>query len=449
MHDRGIEETRLALPPVPSAAHAAMWKSTDTKSASDPTQLFLVLWIAFRGDERQMAASARALMEGALERKTALGFRSKRYCKLIDNQFFMFKSPDYRGLEEVIQIGSDCRIEVVDGNKFRLAPPCKDPVIFQAETCDEMMRWLFEIRACAFTNPKMSTGMFSVIACVGRGHFGRVLLCEQKATGEQVALKVIGKAPMIQRKKVKFVMAERNILSKVRSPFIVALKFAFQTPANFILGLEYVPGGDMYHQLERVLSFTLPEAKFYIAEIACALDRLHQFGIIYRDLKPENVLFDADGHIKLTDFGLSRELGDDGTAKSFCGTLEYVAPEMAASWAYAFAVDWWSLGVMTYEMLYGRTPFAGQDDPEAQVLRHIRTNEPKFPRDAHPDVVSFVNMLLEKDPARRAAFAEVRNSKLFEGTDWNDVADRRLVPSFRPDVKDPSINFDIEAVDGT
>jgi serine/threonine protein kinase len=229
-----------------------------------------------------------------------------------------------------------------------------------------MAHWLFQLRSCAFTNQKMSLEMFTFVGTLGEGHFGRVGLYAHRDTGELIAIKMINKARMVEDHRVKFVMAERNILTKARHPFIVTLKFAFQTPTTFYLGLEYVPGGDLYHRLDLALALPLDEVKFYVSEIALALHYLHSIGIIYRDLKPENVLLDGDGHIKLTDFGVSRELGEDVMARSICGTLDYLAPEVVSRQPYSFALDWWSLGVVTYQMLFGETP--SQEGPAMPEL---------------------------------------------------------------------------------
>jgi serine/threonine protein kinase len=196
---------------------------------------------------------------------------------------------------------------------------------------------------------------FDSISVIGRGNYGKVMLCQSKFTRERFAIKTVRKAVLLKSQKVHTVIRERQILEQVTSPFIVRLCFAFQTPSKFYLGLEYVPGGDLFHRLtDRTNPITPADARLYIAEIALALDYVHEAGVLYRDLKPENVLVCRDGHLKLTDFGLAKQMNAEEETATFCGTPEYVAPEMIRKENYSYAIDWWALGVLAFELVFRR-----------------------------------------------------------------------------------------------
>ena len=166
---------------------------------------------------------------------------------------------------------------------------------------------------------------------------------------------------------------ERDILTEVEHPFIVKLHYAFQTEGKLYLVLDFMRGGDLYNRLSKEQCWKLNEAdvRFYVAELVLALDHLHKLGVIYRDLKPENLLLDSDGHIALTDFGLSKENFNHRRSYSVCGTWEYMAPEVLCGKGYDYSVDWWSLGVLMYEMLVGVCPFEGENKKEtmAKVMK--------------------------------------------------------------------------------
>ena len=202
--------------------------------------------------------------------------------------------------------------------RFRILQPNGDNEIFECENNDLMMRWVLALRGCTFVNPDISMAQFNILAVLGRGYYGKVMLCENKTTKEIYAIKTIHKSRLIQSNKVHTVIAERNILTKAQHPFIVSLKFAFQTPSKFYLGLEYAPGGELYFHLQRRGTFPKKDVCLYMAEIALALDYLHKNNILYRDIKPENILLDEKGHIKITDFGLSKFLHYD-TRDKCCG----------------------------------------------------------------------------------------------------------------------------------
>lgn len=200
---------------------------------------------------------------------------------------------------------------------------------------------------------------FDIIRVVGKGSFGKVFLVREKETSTLYAMKVLKKDYIIRKNQVEHTKTERNVLGYVHHPFIVGLNMAFQTPDKLFFVLDYCAGGELFFHLGRMGRFPEVQARFYTAQITLAIQYVHSLDIIYRDLKPENVLLDHRGNVRLTDFGLSKEgVSDDSSgANSFCGTPEYIAPEVLLRQGHGRAVDWWSTGALLYEMLSGLPPF--------------------------------------------------------------------------------------------
>jgi serine/threonine protein kinase len=300
-----------------------------------------------------------------------------------------------------------------------------------------MMEWIVSIRAATFKYTSLTMDSFTILAVIGRGAFGKVMLCENKATRQLFAIKSVHKDRLIRSGQLHTVIFERNILGRVSHPFIVPLCFAFQTPTKFYLGLEYLPGGELFRHRAKLGADAL---RYYIAMIALVLDCLHANGVIYRDLKPENVLLGQDGYVKLTDFGLSKEI--DSETGTFCGTPEYLAPEVIRREPYGFRIDWWALGIMSYELLFGVTPFRHEN--RSRMFALIQTRDLTFPDGADPTIVHFIRGLLNKDPKNRFTFEELKTEPFFAGISFQDLLDKKIPMEFRPNIrsaKEPS-NFD-------
>lgn len=279
---------------------------------------------------------------------------------------------------------------------------------------------------------------FELLKVVGKGSFGKVMQVMKKDTHRIYALKTIRKAHIISRSEVAHTLAERSVLSQINNPFIVPLKFTFQSPEKLYFVLAFVNGGELFHHLQKEQRFDINRSRFYTAELLCALECLHGFNVIYRDLKPENILLDYSGHIALCDFGLCKlDMKDDDRTNTFCGTPEYLAPELLLGQGYTKTVDWWTLGVLLYEMLTGLPPF--YDENTNEMYRKILSEPLHFPG---PEIVpsaakDLLTKLLDRNPEKRLGSqgaSEIKAHPFFHSIDWRKLLQRKYEPTFKPNV---------------
>ncbi|XP_067848742.1 ribosomal protein S6 kinase alpha-3 isoform X1 [Heptranchias perlo] len=294
---------------------------------------------------------------------------------------------------------------------------------------------------------KADPSQFELLKVLGQGSFGKVFLVRKahgSDAGQLYAMKVLKKATLKVRDRVRTKM-ERDILVEVNHPFIVKLHYAFQTEGKLYLLLDFLRGGDLFTRLSKEVMFTEEDVKFYLAELALALDHLHSLGIIYRDLKPENILLDEEGHIKLTDFGLSKESIDhEKKAYSFCGTVEYMAPEVVNRRGHTQSADWWSFGVLMFEMLTGTLPFQGKDRKETMTM--ILKAKLGMPQFLSTDSQSLLRMLFKRSPGNRLGAGpdgveEIKRHSFFSTIDWNKLCRREIQPPFKPAIGRPEDTF--------
>uniref|UniRef100_A0A8D2ZMX4 non-specific serine/threonine protein kinase n=1 Tax=Scophthalmus maximus TaxID=52904 RepID=A0A8D2ZMX4_SCOMX len=294
---------------------------------------------------------------------------------------------------------------------------------------------------------KADPSQFQLLKVLGQGSYGKVFLVRKIRgvdRGQLYAMKVLKKATLKVRDRVRSKM-ERDILAEVNHPFIVKLHYAFQTEGKLYLILDFLRGGDLFTRLSKEVMFTEEDVKFYLAELALALDHLHSLGIIYRDLKPENILLDEEGHIKITDFGLSKEaIDNDKRAYSFCGTIEYMAPEVVNRRGHTQSADWWSFGVLMFEMLTGSLPFQGKDRKETMAL--ILKAKLGMPQFLSLEVQSLLRALFKRNPANRLGAGpdgveEIKRHRFFASIDWNKLYKREMRPPFKPTVGRPEDTF--------
>ncbi|KAF8227525.1 kinase-like protein [Tricholoma matsutake] len=289
---------------------------------------------------------------------------------------------------------------------------------------------------------------FVLLRCVGKGAFGKVRVVQHKQTRELYALKYINKAKCVKMKAVPNVIQERRLLEEVNHPFIVNLRYAFQDDENCFFVLDLMLGGDLRFHLERLGS--LPEAtvRFYVAQLSSALAFLHENNIMHRDLKPDNILLDACGNAHLTDFNIAVHFGERRLT-GVAGSMAYMAPEILTKRGYTYFVDWWSLGVCAYELIFGRRPFRGRSNSD---LTYSISKDPlKWPEDAEKRCtragMQVLKGLLERDPNKRygckpygEGYQELRRHSWFKTLDWDTLESKEQTPPFIPDAK--KANFD-------
>ncbi|OAD04573.1 hypothetical protein MUCCIDRAFT_36903, partial [Mucor lusitanicus CBS 277.49] len=302
----------------------------------------------------------------------------------------------------------------------------------------------------------MTLADYDLLKVLGKGCMGKVLLVRSKRNERLYALKSIKKKWVIKQKELIHTRAERDILVRLRrQPFLAQVHHVFQTPCELFLVLEYYAGGDIATQLSNMSCFDQERTKFYAAEIVYGLGILHEHGIVYRDLKPENVLIGRDGHIILTDFGLSKIFSEQDvdeynvpSTQTFCGTAEYLAPEILLGEPYTFVVDFWSLGTLLYEMLAGTTPYWA--DTHMEMYKRVLEDSLEFPSDFDPITCSFLTGLLEKEACERLGWGEdgieeIKAHPYFGFiADWEHVGQLKLRPPYIPFIRDEQdiSNFD-------
>jgi classical protein kinase C len=299
---------------------------------------------------------------------------------------------------------------------------------------------------------KVGLDDFNFLAVLGKGNFGKVMLAEEKKTNNLYAIKVLKKEFIIDNDEVESTRSEKRVFlaaARERHPFLLGLHSCFQTETRVYFVMEYVSGGDLMLHIQRK-QFSLRQAKFYASEVLLALEYFHANGIIYRDLKLDNILLTLDGHVKVADYGLCKEQMWFGeTTSTFCGTPEFMAPEILLEQRYGRAVDWWAFGVLTYEMLLGQSPFRGDDEDE--IFDAILEDEPLYPITMPRDAVSILQKLLTRDPSRRLGSGkgdaeEIKKHPFFKDVNFDDVMNKRIPPPYFPTINGSAdtSNFDEE-----
>eukprot|EP00340_Litonotus_pictus_P009583 CAMPEP_0170514602 /NCGR_PEP_ID=MMETSP0209-20121228/1181_1 /TAXON_ID=665100 ORGANISM="Litonotus pictus, Strain P1" /NCGR_SAMPLE_ID=MMETSP0209 /ASSEMBLY_ACC=CAM_ASM_000301 /LENGTH=356 /DNA_ID=CAMNT_0010798759 /DNA_START=8 /DNA_END=1078 /DNA_ORIENTATION=- len=277
---------------------------------------------------------------------------------------------------------------------------------------------------------------FTILKVIGRGSYGKVLLVKKNNTEEILAMKILKKKEMIIRNQFLHIKNERKIMEMIDHPFIIKLKYAFQNRQKLYLLTDFCPGGELFFHIQKIHRFNEEATKFYAAQIILALECLHSKDIIYRDLKPENVVIDINGYIKLTDFGLAEvNVNEENKATDFCGTPEYLAPDFFNEKGYGKEVDWWSLGVLVYEMICGCPPFYSTN--RDHLFNLIKNPQVTYPNDISVNAVDFLNKIFVSDPKKRLGTngaSEVISHPFFKDLDWEAIYSKKIKPPFMPRV---------------
>uniref|UniRef100_A0A8D3E7B6 protein kinase C n=1 Tax=Scophthalmus maximus TaxID=52904 RepID=A0A8D3E7B6_SCOMX len=295
----------------------------------------------------------------------------------------------------------------------------------------------------------LGLGDFDLIRVIGRGSYAKVLLVRLKKNEQVYAMKVVKKELVHDDEDIDWVQTEKHVFEQASTnPFLVGLHSCFQTESRLFLVIEYVNGGDLMFHMQRQRKLPEEHARFYAAEICIALNFLHEKGIIYRDLKLDNVLLDHEGHIKLTDYGMCKEgIRPGDTTSTFCGTPNYIAPEILRGEDYGFSVDWWALGVLMFEMMAGRSPFdIITDNPDMnteEYLFQVILEKPiRIPRSLSVKSAGVLKGFLNKDPKERlgcqvqTGFTDIKSHTFFRSIDWDQLEKKEVTPPFKPQISD-------------
>ncbi|XP_036414207.1 serine/threonine-protein kinase Sgk2b [Colossoma macropomum] len=312
-----------------------------------------------------------------------------------------------------------------------------------SSVCDEAgaAALCFSSTAQELQMSRASAADFDYLKVIGTGSFGKVLLARHRENDRYYAVKVLKKQMILKKNAEGHVICERSVLLKtVNHPFLVRLHFSFQTRDRLYLVLDYASGGELFYHLQRERVFTESRARFYAAEMASALGYLHSLHIVYRDLKPENILLDSAGHVVLTDFGLCKEgIVGRATTRTFCGTPEYLAPEVLQQREYDRTVDWWGLGAVLHEMLYGLPPFYSAD--RMVMLSNIMFQPLVLKAGVSKAGRDLLKRLLNRDRAKRLGakhdVAELQHHSFFSSIRWDDLVAKKIQPPFVPSLSGP------------
>ncbi|KAJ2081260.1 Serine/threonine kinase [Coemansia sp. RSA 988] len=298
---------------------------------------------------------------------------------------------------------------------------------------------------------KVGIDDFKFIKVLGKGNFGKVMLSEEKGSNKLYAIKVLKKEFIVENDEFESTRSEKRVLliaNREQHPFLIGLHSCFQTSNHIFFVMEYISGGDLMMHVQKLGSFGERRAKFFACEILLGLAYFHKAGIIYRDLKLDNIMLDNKGHVKIADYGLCKEnMGYGQTTITFCGTPEFMAPEIVLEQRYGRAVDWWAFGVLIYEMILGTSPFHGEDENE--IFDSILEDEILYPVRMSRDSVFICQALLEKDPSKRLGSGpndaeDIMKHSFFTGINWDDVLNKKIMPPYVPDIRG---RFDVSNFD--
>ncbi|CAH8623570.1 unnamed protein product [Schistosoma rodhaini] len=348
-------------------------------------------------------------------------------------------STDNTVVEFSISINDDS-VEVKGGDSMSL----EEQLAWFGDYLEKESR-IFEQKWSHPTQSNATLNQFDRIKTLGTGSFGRVMLVKDKKTQMYYAMKILEKQKVVKLKQVEHTLNEKKILQAINFPFLVSMDFSFKDNSNLYMVLEFVSGGEMFSYLRRVGKFSEEDSRFYASQVVLAFEYLHSFDLIYRDLKPENLLIASDGYLKVTDFGFAKKI--KGRTWTLCGTPEYLAPEIILSKGYNKAVDWWALGILIYEMACGYPPFFA--DQPIEIYEKIVAGKVRFPGHVSSDLKNLLKQLLQTDLTKRYGnlkngVDDIKCHKWFRPTNWVAVYQKELSAPFLPPCKGPgdTSNFD-------
>lgn len=370
----------------------------------------------------------------------------KRYCYLNHERLDVAEDDSSDNLEYSVQVSKIIDSVAVSDVEFDILPENSPKLHFMSDDIDTIQKWknaIFNSNNFEYLHqnvPKMN--YYTLSKAIGEGFSGKVHLVRRKSDQKLYALKLINKNKLSNQSSIKRLITERNVLIQNNYPFITKLYSAFQTDSYLVLALEYVGGGDLQHHLDKGICFSQQQIKIYLAQLVLTLEHLHDMGIVFRDLKPSNILIAKDGNLKLADFGLSKNIIDTGRTKTFCGTHDYLSPEMINGDFYDYSVDWWALGVIAYRLICNILPF---NSPNLNKLfEKICSCRYRIPTRIDQDSRDFISGLLKKNPHERFTIDQIKGHKFFSEIDWKKVYEKEYKLDFIPYRADDesAYNFD-------
>ena len=386
----------------------------------------------------------------------------KRFCLIYDNHFYVFKKVNSRFVSKFLNHENsndkDESFKFINMNRERITQKIEikqnstinssnhgnnyslqiisdeESIILTTKDVNTRNHFFNKIQNIIVSKTKLIMDCFDIKGVLGRGYYGKVFLCNRKNTKSYIAIKAIKKNFIIQNDAVHSTINEKNILMKCsnKNPFIINFHCAFQSDSKVYIGMEYASGGNLSYYMRKTSKSEIPlnDIKLYLAEVAIGLNFLHKNNIIYRDLKAENILICSDGHIKLADFGLAKELKDGEKVLTFCGTPDYIAPEIIKRIPYSYSVDWWMFGILAYELIFKYKPFNNPNN--VKLFENICKSDVIFPSTATETTVSFISSLLQKEPDKRPNYDAIISHPFFNGINFNDVYEKKIHPTFIP-----------------
>ena len=353
--------------------------------------------------------------------------------ELCQRELRLWKGPQTKSLVS-IPINKTTKVGLIchkDGPTLVVENEKKKIVIKSTSSPSEIFTWLLEIRSAAFFNMGISMQEFERLRILGRGFFGKAILASHRETGEWVVIKTVDKKTVIETRSIDTILTEFRVVESVKSPFIAEMKYAFQSSTKLYMGYEFLPGGNLLGLINSGSPISELDVRMYVAEIGLALHELHMNGIVYGNLKPENILIGGDGHLKLSDFRLCK--GVSSAPPGYGLDLDFTAPEVLENKSYGYGVDWWALGILAWQMLYRSLPF--QDENRVEVMEKILHEQPTFQCSTDPLLTDLIQRLLNKDPQKRADWDYFHRHPIWAKMPLHEVMQKKLRPAFIPDAR--------------
>jgi len=360
---------------------------------------------------------------------------SKCYAFLNGIHFTIALDNTFQVILYQIFISNDLTLTRKSNVEFTINIPSQKPYLIRTSNEREMEKWLQSFANASPEKEEMNIDHFNILSEIGHGSYGIVYLAQEQSSNKLYAIKAYSK-----EKGQKHAIHEIDIMINLRHPFLIHLKYYFETESTIYLVLNYASGGDLLEYLKTNPNLLITDIRLYMGELILGIEELHRRGIIMRDLKLENILINEDGHLIITDFGLSKQMHKKKLTRTFCGTPEYLAPEIIQKQPYGTKVDVWNLGIVMYYLCFKTHPFHGTN--ELQIYETILTKEPTFPPNTDQNIIELIRLMLIKEPSLRPSISELKDTSFFSEINWDAISSKSISPSYIP--LHESTSFDLK-----